>query len=79
IKTPVNRFLHIVKESEAKLIISGKNFYDFNIKCNINIFNIENLYDYFESNIALANSNESSEAYVIYTSGSTGMPKGVSV
>jgi len=75
---PIERIKYILKDSEAKLVITSKKWKDENI-------NIEKLYiddlNYLEqskNNLNL-NVNTRDTIYIIYTSGSTGNPKGVKI
>ena len=79
IKYPVDRVNYIIENSNSKLILTHKHFFeDITSK---NIFNID-LNNFskkcLEPNIAL-NLKENDLSYMIYTSGSTGKPKGVKI
>lgn len=79
VKYPVDRVNYIIENSNSKLILTHKHFFeDITSK---NIFNID-LNNFskkcLEPNIAL-NLKENDLSYMIYTSGSTGKPKGVKI
>lgn len=79
VKYPVDRVNYIIENSNSKLILTHKHFFeDITLK---NIFNID-LNNFSkkcpESNIDIS-LKENDLSYMIYTSGSTGKPKGVKI
>lgn len=79
VKYPIDRANYIIENSNSKLILTHKHFFE-NITSK-NIFNID-LNDFSkkcsEPNIDI-NLKENDLSYMIYTSGSTGRPKGVKI
>lgn len=74
---PVERIDYILKDSQTGILLTHKEFADFQIPQNIKKINLDfiNLSDGEKLNLPLTATPENI-AYVIYTSGSTGKPKG---
>ena len=82
---PEERFKHILKDTDAKLIITQSHLiYKLKKVTDINLIEIDEqdnqtVYDQ-EDKLNLSPQSQSTDlAYVIYTSGTTGLPKGVMV
>jgi len=80
---PAERFNHILKETDAKLIIT-QSYLTSKLKevTNINLIDMDNqdnsfIYSNEEATNLPQYSQSTDLAYVIYTSGTTGLPKGV--
>jgi amino acid adenylation domain-containing protein len=77
--TPKERIDYILKDSNAKKLLSTKKLENGNFK-NIDFIDLEEIdYTNLNSNELPFENSNNSPAYIIYTSGSTGNPKGVLV
>lgn len=76
---PENRIKFMIKDSEAKLIISTRHLIEKNHIESDSLLFLNEVHDEIESQpITFVSETQSSDiAYMIYTSGSTGVPKGV--
>jgi len=79
---PEERIKHILKDSEAEVVLTHKKYSSFYKELGLKVFELDELRDQLrlESDKPLSVSIDPEQiAYIIYTSGSTGVPKGVLV
>ena len=79
---PADRINFILRDSDAKVLLSSHSVDKSTITENINIINVDQdniIYTEYNSNNLNVSTSSTNLAYIIYTSGSTGTPKGVMI